>query len=772
MSRAPLLPAAALLVAAILLGLQRPVPIGGGPFAFAVAAAAIIVALLAMAGVPFRAVVVAVLLAAAGVALGSAAVADAAGRCTAAIPADSTVAVEGVLESAAGGRLRIRLRAASAAGGRLRCGETVLARWNGAAPPVGERVAGIGRWWRPAGGGPRMAGVLMLDTVAAVAGRRGAGQGTGDPLARLRGAAARRLDGLYGDRAPLAASLLLAQRDGLDREVRDRFARAGLSHLLAISGLHVGLVAGLLMLLAKVARLPGGWPAALAALGTVAYVLFLGAPAAAARAALQVVLLLLAASLQRPARSEALVSAAAVVLLAADPASLLDPGFQLSFAGVAGLLALRRPLLRRLRPLAGWRVGGVAAGKWLADGLASGAAATLATAPIVAWHFGRVAPVGIVANLAAIPLVAMLVPALALSLAAAAIWLPAGAFLAGAGGLLLAALDSVATTAAAVPGGSMAVAPWTALLWTTAVVVACLATRRLGRVRPLVRVAAASALAAAVLVLSAVRLASDRIEIHVIDVGQGDAIAVRSPAGRWLLVDAGVAGAGFDAGERRVVPYLGIRGVRRLEALILTHPDADHIGGAAAVVRALRPRWVGDPGVHAGKPGYLELLEAAAGAGIPWVAVREGVELELDGATVEFLHPGSPGAAVADANDASVVLRVVYGEFSALLAGDAPAAVEAALIRRLGPGLEADVLKAGHHGSSTSTTPELLEATGATLALISAGSGNRYGHPHPAVLARLDAAGLRVLRTDRDGTIVVRGSAGGQIRVHTEREER
>jgi competence protein ComEC len=258
------------------------------------------------------------------------------------------------------------------------------------------------------------------------------------------------------------------------------------------------------------------------------------------------------------------------------------------------------------------------------------------------------------------------------------------------------------------------------------------------------------------------------VEIHVIDVGQGDAIGIRSPAGRWLLVDAGVARESYDAGARIVVPYLSRHGVTRLDGLILTHADADHVGGAGAVLAALRPRWVADPGLAAAKDGYLGLLREARGAGVPWVAARRGLELELDGVRLEVLHPtGSTPS--DDANDGSVVIRVVLGAFEALLTGDAPAEVERGLVRRYGRRLESDVLKVGHHGSSTSTTDELLEATGAVLALVSAGRGNRYGHPHRTVVDRLETAGLAIARTDRHGSIVVRGSRQGVVAVETER---
>ncbi|HSH45954.1 MAG TPA: DNA internalization-related competence protein ComEC/Rec2, partial [Longimicrobiales bacterium] len=585
-----------------------------------------------------------------------------------------------------------------------------------------------------------------------------------------RGSAARQLEELYGPRAPLAASLLLAQRDGVDPAVRDRFARSGLSHLLAISGLHVGLVAGLLLLLGRLLRLPASRAAIVAGTGTAAYVLFLGAPASASRAALQVILLLAAVGAQRPARSEAVVATAALVLLALRPAALLEPGFQLSFAGVAGILALRRPLLRRLRFLTSRRALGVDAGKWLADGLATGVAATVSTGPVVAWHFGQVAPIGVVANLVAIPLVAALVPVLALSLAVGSLWTGAGAFLAGSGALLLGCLEHVASAAAGLPGAGLAVSPGTTMALTAAGGLAFLSTRRLGQVRPRLRALVGVGVGGAALLLAPVRPTTDHLEIHMIDVGQGDAIAIRTPGNRWILVDAGIAGDRFDAGERRVVPYLSLRGVRRLDGVVLTHPHLDHFGGAAAVVDAFRPQWIGGPGRLAASPEYLELVERAAARGTAWVRLHHGAELVADGVVVEFLHPLADHPTMdEDPNSSSVVMRLSYGEFSALLTGDAPAEVEDALVRRLGHLLEAEVLKVGHHGSRTSTTPALLEATGARAALISAGKGNRYGHPHRSVLSRLDSAGLRVFRTDTDGNVVVLGRSNGEWSVRSDR---
>ena len=801
--RAPLVLAVVILAAGIAVGAQRPVPTGDGPLLVLLAAAGAIVAgarsrpdrrrIRPGAGTPpgglsrgaGRPGPTWALLLLAGILLGAAVRTASARSCAARLPPDIALTLHGEIMEVTGDRARIHVDAVEHPGARLECDDEVAARLpvvaapsgrDGAGPPGASSIARWtggplsvrGRWWTPPGSGARIdpVGLFLVDTVLTPPARDG--DRAASPAPGLRRAARGRVDALFGRRAPLAASLLLAQRDGLDREVRDRFARAGLSHLLAISGLHVALIAGILLILAGALRLGRGRGAAVAGLGTAGYVAFLGAPHSAARAAVQILLVLGARATQRPARTEALIAAAALALLAADPGALFSPGFQLSFAGVAGILSMRRPFLRALDRLAGVRIGGRRVGAWLADGLATSLAATVATAPIVAWHFGRVAPVGVLANLVAIPLLSAAVPAMALAMAVGVVWVPAGRFLGGAAVVLLDALDATARIAAGVPGATVLVPGSVALLLAGAAGAGWLATRRLGRTRPWVRRLVWAGVAAVTLLLAPLRPSADRVEVHAIDVGQGDAIAIRSPAGRWILVDAGVATDRFDAGARLVVPYLSRHGARRLEGLILTHPDADHIGGAASVIRALRPRWVMEPGLPAPKAGYLALLRDAAEHRRSWVAARRGMELEVDGMRLEVLYPA--GAVDSDdANDGSVVVRVVYGEFEALLTGDAPAAVERMLVRRYGRALESDVLKVGHHGSRTSTTPELLDATTPALAVISAGRRNRYGHPHRSVVARLEAAGIPVARTDRHGSVMVRGRRDGTLTADVER---
>jgi competence protein ComEC len=780
MARAPLVVAALAVAAGIALGLMRPVPAWGGPLLMpgALVGALGALALAVGKGREPRAGRGArwplLLLAGAGLLMGAGTRAGADRSCARWLPADAPLTVVGTVTSATAGQLRVLVDSVRIAADRLPCGAELPVRWRGRGRPVhlsddiapGARIEGVGRWWTPPGSEPgilRRPGALLLDSAAVVA------AGSGAPAAeRLRQAGRDRVEALFGDQAALAASLLLAQRDGLDGDVRERFARAGLSHLLAISGLHVGLICGILLLTGSILRLGKRGAAVLAAVGTVGYVLMLGAPHSAIRAALQLVLLLAATMLQRPTRTEALIAAAALVLLLRDPGALLSPGFQLSFAGVIGLLVLRRPFLGLLGGAepAG-RVG--RAWRWLADALATSTAATIATAPIVAWHFGHVAPVGIVANLVAIPLLSVTLPALAVSLAAGIVSTTAGAFLAGPGVLGLAALDRVAAVAATAPGAAVPLHGATALLLTGALAAGYVASRRLGSVRPGIRGGAWAAVAVLVLVVAPLRPSGDAVEIHMIDVGQGDAIAVRTPAGRWILVDAGLAGRGYDTGERRVVPYLARRGARRLEGLVLTHPHLDHTGGAEAVIRSLRPRWVGDPGSPSPSAHYLGLLTVARVENMRWVGLRQGAGIAVDGVAVEFLHPEAVGALADDPNDLSVVMRVAYGDFTALLTGDATALVEERLMRRYGEELRVEVLKVGHHGSNTSTTETFLEAAGPAVALVSAGRGNRYGHPHRVVVDRLERSGARLLRTDVHGSIIVRANGRGTVHIQTER---
>jgi competence protein ComEC len=329
-------------------------------------------------------------------------------------------------------------------------------------------------------------------------------------------------------------------------------------------------------------------------------------------------------------------------------------------------------------------------------------------------------------------------------------------FVADAAHPFLRAIDLWAAHASALPHASIIVAPTLlaavlAAVAAGAIVVACIARYP---ARPLM--VAIAALALAVWEPFLPRAGPGALELHMIDVGQGDAIALRTPAGRWILIDAGRAWSGGDAGRATVIPYLRRRGGELL-AVVLTHPHADHVGGVASILRAMHPKEYWDAAFAAGSDIYRESLDAALSAHVLWRRVHPGDSLVADGVRVHFLAPDSAWTVqLADPNDASTIALVEYGSVRFLLTGDAEREEENWLLARDPDDLHADVLKVAHHGSSTSTTAAFLDAVHPRVALISVGAGNTYGHPSATTLSALGASGALVLRTDQLGSVVVR----------------
>ncbi|MEO7995984.1 MAG: DNA internalization-related competence protein ComEC/Rec2 [Gemmatimonadaceae bacterium] len=594
-------------------------------------------------------------------------------------------------------------------------------------------------------------------------------------LRAWRGRAGESLDTLFGSRTALARALLIADQDGIDPSVRDRFADAGLIHILSISGLHVALIAGALTVIASAMRLPRA-PAAFVSLFLVLlYVLALGAPPPAVRSAIMLATGTLVARLQRPVHPWTALALGAVVPTW-RPDVVLDLGWQLSVSGMASLVAARAIMSRVrhsspampkprdsvarkrfqrvqiaivawLKRLDGWR--------WtLTRELFTGTIATIVTAPIVSWYFGRISIIAPLSNIAASPVIAFLQPALFLALVLAP-WHAVAKLAADACIAPLAMLDAIAARSASVPHAALHIAPTmvgaAALGIATATIVRAPAARRPARY--------------VIVAIGAVCVAmwwptfsrdSGEVELHMMDVGQGDAIAIRTPKGRWILLDAGRSWNGGDAGRRVVVPY-----VRRLggeiAAFILSHPHDDHVGGAASVVQALHPATWWEPAYVGTSPTYRSALVAVQAQHIPWHRAHPGDTLRIDGVLIRALAPDSMWTlAQTDPNLASVVVAVEYKNVRWLFTGDAEIEEEEWLVNRWGSALQSSVLKAGHHGSKTSSSGVFLDAVQPSVALVSVGADNTYGHPSPSVMAEFERRGIQVLRTDRDGPIVVR----------------
>ena len=247
------------------------------------------------------------------------------------------------------------------------------------------------------------------------------------------------------------------------------------------------------------------------------------------------------------------------------------------------------------------------------------------------------------------------------------------------------------------------------------------------------------------------------LALHFLDVGQGDAALVETAAGHWVLIDAGPSDDHSDAGLRVVIPFLERRGVHRLEAVVLSHGHRDHFGGLAAVLRTIEVGRVFEPAEAVPDAHYLALLDAVADQGVPWIPVRAGTTFTVDEVRFSAVHPDTAWAGWGlDLNEDSAVLVVESGRFRALFAGDAGLVAEA----RIGAVVPwVDLLKVGHHGSRWATGSAWLARLEPSAAIVSVGQ-NRYGHPAPETMGRLEAAGVPVWRTDREGTVTVRIADG------------
>ena len=242
----------------------------------------------------------------------------------------------------------------------------------------------------------------------------------------------------------------------------------------------------------------------------------------------------------------------------------------------------------------------------------------------------------------------------------------------------------------------------------------------------------------------------DNLVVNVIDVGQGDAILIRTPA-QVTLIDSGDVPA-----RDKLVAYIKKQGVKTIDTFIITHPHADHIGGAVAILDNFTVKQVYDSGQTTTSALYRQYLAAVQKKNIPFALLADGKEIDIGGGTLKILNPPVPPfASAAGLNNNSIVARLAYGSFALLLAADAEQEAEAAMVKKYGAGLKSQVLKSGHHGSRTSSSPAFLKAVSPEAAVIPVGANNEYHHPHPSLLKLYGDQKLKVYRTDTDGTVTI-----------------
>ena len=587
--------------------------------------------------------------------------------------------------------------------------------------------------------------------------------------------------------AGLAAGILVGLRERVDRTLAADFATAGVSHVVAISGWNIAIVAAL------VAAVLRGRSRRLLAVGilltVVAYVVAAGASSSVVRAAVMAGVVLLARESGRAGRAPAALGIAAALLLLSDPGMIADAGFRLSVMATAGLLAWANPLARHLRGVGGGRMP-----RWLAESLGISLAAQAATLPDVLATFGRLSLVSPVVNLAVVPLVpAAMLGGVVAMLAGAASLLGAPPLVATVAGLpgwiVLHVIVAIVRFAAAIPFAAVTLPPGVAegaaaatgmaILGGPAVVRA-LRRRRAARgqassdpPRPAATTRTGASmgrtqrigLAATALVVAIVGAAlGDAIHrdtrLTVLDVGQGDAILLETRTGARMLVDGGPdPDRVLLALDERIPPW-----DRRLDIVVLTHPHEDHVAGLARILERYRVGRVYEPGMHGPGPGWAA-WDAVLHDGPPRGLLATGAQIRLGEVRLSVLWP-DPGAVPLEPPDTGTGINnvsvVFLGEANGrrfLLMGDVEQGIDPTLLARGLP--RVDVVKIAHHGSATASTQAFVDAVHPRVAIASAGAGNPYGHPAPSTLERFRAGGARVYRTDQDGSVEVDIRADG-----------
>jgi competence protein ComEC len=567
-----------------------------------------------------------------------------------------------------------------------------------------------------------------------------------------------------GEAGEFLKGLLIGERSGIPVTTRQAFVNAGVAHVLAVSGSNVAVVAAVLVLVLGFARLPRWLNAIAVAGGLLFYMMITGNQPPVVRATIMALVVLFGKLVQRHTNAYNTLGISALMILAIDSRQLYDVGFQLSFGAVLSIVYLYPRINTWLSRLAS-STGLPRALLWLLRLCAVSLAATLGTLPLTALSFGRVSIIGILANIVVIPATSLSVVLGCITSVVGVLspWL--GSMYAGvnsivlrgtlaitelSGGLSFAYIDTLRFR----PIDAL---PFYALLFFCVYLGRPTIARRL-----LILLSFGLNLS---VFWPAAEVAIRRpgmLRVSVIDVGEGDAVLVEFPRGETMLVDAGPRTGTYDAGAEVVVPFLKRRGISRIDFLVLTHPHSDHIGGVCSVLKHCDVRRVVDSGQPERSSLYTEYLNAVRFLCPRHETIQKGDMLGVTSlARVYVLSPVpdllsyDTSDQKANLNNTSVVLKMVYGSMSFLLVGDAERTAEDGMVSAYDNFLASGFLKAGHHGSSTSSSEVFVASVNPSYVVISVGKNNKFRHPSPSVVRRFDASEAELMRTDDDGAIII-----------------
>lgn len=571
----------------------------------------------------------------------------------------------------------------------------------------------------------------------------------------IRTAVQRNIDNLFDERsAPLAKALFMGFKDELTPETRQEFARSGLSHIMAVSGLHVGFIVAPFWLLIPYFwnSKRGKWMGLILLTGLLTgYAGLTGFSASVCRASLMAWLLTFGKLFHKVRDSVNLTAVAAIILLLIKPDELFETGFQLSFSAVF-IILLIMPEARRLIPL---RYRYRKSGGLLTIILIS-VVVQIGLFPILVHYFGEFSIVGPIANALVVPVLSVTVPAgLAMSLLSQAVSDLAYAGIAPVKFSLLwietiaSALGSKQTSYIAMEQSGRT------LFFIWAIGIGFIATLRIPALRWkwLIGFLIVVNLFFIEQVIQQPSFKESRITFF--DVGQGDAAHIETPLGKHILVDTGRWSPARNSGEEILIPYFNARGIDHLDAIILSHPHADHIGGAAAILKEMSVGKIVQSGYKYDSEIYNEYIRLAQKKNVEIVEPSAGELIAVDPSVQLFvLAPAENERLSSNPNNHSLVVKYQYGQNSVLFSGDAEIEQEIQMTNRYGDFLKSDIYKVGHHGSKTSSSEKFINQVNPTVSVTSLGFRNIFGHPSPEVVGRLQEFGKKQKYTSLSGAVI------------------
>lgn len=562
---------------------------------------------------------------------------------------------------------------------------------------------------------------------------------------------------MKGNEANFLIGLLLGDRTELSEEIKTAFMNTGTIHVLAVSGSHVVLVAEIIFIIIGLLRFSKRPRIVIAIFALLYYMFLTGATPSVVRATLMIVVFYIAKLFEERTDVYNVLGVSAIIILLIEPKQLFDVGFQLSFSAVFSIVYFY-PKLNSLIPKIPELLEEFKILKWVWQLFAVSLAAQIGTLPFTAFYFGKVSIVSLFANLIVVPIVGLIVTI-------------------GLSGVLLGIISTWVASCFSEVNNLLAIFTLNFVRWAEQVPFAIVNTATFGLQETIIysaligfmfnienkviqkRIVFASLFIANILIVNSLFHSYDQsLRVTFLDVGQGDGAIIQFPTGEVIVVDAGPKTNEFDAGEKTVAPYLRRNGISVIDAIITSHPHADHLGGVPYLLKNFIVKQTIDPDQSA-QTSLFHQYEFLRKQTIH-VSGKTGMMLPIGNARLYFLHPTKhfidtdSSNGYSDLNESSIVFKLQYGNTSFLFTGDAEMEAEEHLVHTYRDFLDSDVLKAGHHGSSTSSTENFVSFVKPEEVIISVAKFNKFRHPSKRVIEQYKSFGASVYRTDVEGAVI------------------